>query len=153
MAPKRNVFPVDDSPGFIVHLLDTQMKSGLRRAFQSRGYNITPEQWGVLSRLWIKDGVHQSTLALDTSKDRHTITRILNLLEKKGLVERVPDPDDKRRINIYATSEGKALKTKLPPIVTHFLEKCFKGLDDKDLEEMNRIHRHILKNLNTTMAK
>jgi DNA-binding MarR family transcriptional regulator len=125
------------------------MNAGLRRAFQSRGYNITPEQWGVLSRLWVKEGVHQNTLARETSKDRHTITRILNLLEKKGLIQRVPDPEDKRRINIYTTDEGKALKGKLPPIVRGFLERCFKGLDKKDLEEMNRIHRHILRNLGT----
>ncbi|MBW1771833.1 MAG: MarR family transcriptional regulator [Deltaproteobacteria bacterium] len=150
MSIKFSVFPVDNSPGFIVHLLDTQMKAGLKRAFQSKGYNITPEQWGVLSRLWVKDGIHQNTVAKRTSKDRHTITRILNLLEKKGLIRRVPDPEDKRRVNIYLTPEGKGLKSKLSPIVINFLKKCFAGLDEKDLKEMERIHRRILKNLNSS---
>jgi hypothetical protein len=36
-------------------------------------------------------------LAERTGKDRHNITRILNLLEKKYLTRRVPDPDDRRR--------------------------------------------------------
>ena len=148
MAIKFSIFPVDNSPGFSVHLLDTQMKAGLRRAFQARGYNITPEQWGVLSRLWVKEGIHQNTLARETSKDRHTITRILNLLEKKGFVRRVPDHEDKRRVNIYLTAEGKALKSVLPPIVTHFLKKCFVGLNEKDVKEMVRIHRRILENMN-----
>ena len=85
MSIKFSVFPVDNSPGFIVHLLDTQMKAGLKRAFQSKGYNITPEQWGVLSRLWVKDGIHQNTVAKRTSKDRHTITRILNLLKVRKI--------------------------------------------------------------------
>jgi DNA-binding MarR family transcriptional regulator len=144
------IFPVEDSPGFIVHLLDTQMKTGLKRAFQSRGYNITPEQWGVLSRLWSNEGAHQSTLARDTIKDRHTMTRILNLLERKGLIKRVPDPADRRRNHIHLTPEGKALQQELPPIVVSFLEKCFQGLNEKDLKDMDRIHRHILKNLNAS---
>lgn len=153
MTTQISVIPVDDSPGFIVHLLDTQMRTGLGRAFQSRGFNITPEQWGLLNRLWIREGIHQNTLAKGTFKDRHTITRILNLLEKKGLIKRVPDSDDKRRINIYLTAEGKALKNKLPPIAVNYLKKCLKGLDEKDLKEMDRIHRHILNNLDTTTKK
>ncbi|MFC1875817.1 MarR family transcriptional regulator [Thermodesulfobacteriota bacterium] len=40
-------------------------------------------------------------------KDRHNITRILNLLEKNGFISRTPDGEDKRRLNVYLTKEGK----------------------------------------------
>lgn len=147
MGTRFNVFPLDDSPGFIIHLLDTQMKAALQRAFQSNGFDLTPEQWGLLNRLWETEGIHQSILAERTGKDRHNITRILNLLEKKGLTRRVPDPDDRRRYNIYLTDAGRELKKKLPPIVIDLLQKCFTGLTQKDLLDLERIHRHILKNL------
>jgi DNA-binding MarR family transcriptional regulator len=34
-------------------------------------FDITPEQWGVLSRLWQSEGIHESKLAARTAKDRH----------------------------------------------------------------------------------
>jgi DNA-binding MarR family transcriptional regulator len=147
MNTKFNVFPLEDSPGFIIHLLDTQMKSALQRAFQSKGFDLTPEQWGLLNRLWETEGIHQSILAERTGKDRHNITRILNLLEKKGLTRRVPDPDDHRCYKVYLTGAGRNLQKKLPPIVRNFLRKCFKGLTQKDLQDLERVHKHILKNL------
>ena len=147
MSTRFRVSPIDSSPGFIIHLLDTQMKAALQRAFQSKGFDLTPEQWGLLSRLWETEGIHQSILAEKTGKDRHNITRILNLLEKKGLTRRVPDPDDRRRYNIYLTEAGRALRKKLPPIVIDLLQKCFTGLTQKDLRDLERLHRHILKNL------
>ena len=103
MKIELNVFPLENSQGYIIHQLDVQMSLGLQHAFQAKGFNITPEQWGVLNRLWENEGMHQSALAQRTAKDRHNITRILNLLEKNGFIFRKPDREDKRRLNVYLT--------------------------------------------------
>jgi DNA-binding MarR family transcriptional regulator len=147
MKIELNVFPLDNSQGYIIHRLDMQMTLGLQHAFQAKGFNITPEQWGVLNRLWEKEGIHQSALAERAAKDRHNITRILNLMEKNGFIFRTPDGEDKRRLNVYLTEEGKALKQKLIPIVMGFLQKCFEGLTQEEVQDLRRIHEHILKNL------
>jgi DNA-binding MarR family transcriptional regulator len=147
MKIELNVFPLDNSQGYIIHRLDVQMSLGLQHAFQAKGFNITPEQWGVLNRLWEKEGIHQSALAERAAKDRHNITRILNLMEKNGFIFRTPDGEDKRRLNVYLTEEGKALKQKLIPIVMGFLQKCFEGLTQEEVQDLRRIHEHILKNL------
>ena len=147
MKIELNVFPLDNSQGYIIHRLDVQMSLGLQHAFQAKGFNITPEQWGVLNRLWENEGMHQSALAQRAAKDRHNITRILNLLEKNGFIFRTPDGEDKRRLNVYLTEEGKALKQKLIPIVIGFLQKCFEGLTQEEVQDLRRIHEHILKNL------
>ena len=141
-----NVFPLDNSQGYIIHRLDMQMSLGLKHAFQAKGFNITPEQWGVLNRLWENEGIHQSALAERASRDRHNITRILNLLEKNGFIHRIPDGEDKRRLNVYLTEEGKALKKKLIPIAIDYLQKCFQGLPQEEIGGLRRIHEHILKN-------
>ena len=125
-----------------------QMALGLQHAFQAKGFNITPEQWGVLNRLWENEGIHQSALAERASKDRHNITRILNLLGKNGFIHRIPDGEDKRRLNVYLTEEGKALKKKLIPIAIDYLKKCFNGLSQEEIGDLIRIHEHILKNFN-----
>ena len=147
MKIELNVFPLDNSQGYIIHRLDVQMSLGLQHAFQAKGFNITPEQWGVLNRLWENEGMHQSALAQRAAKDRHNITRILNLLEKNGFIFRTPDGEDKRRLNVYLTEEGKALKQKLIPIVIGFLKKCFEGLTPEEVQNLRRIHEHILNNL------
>jgi DNA-binding MarR family transcriptional regulator len=151
MDLELNVFPLDNSPGYTIHRLDTQMALGLQHAFQAKGLNITPEQWGVLNRLWENEGIHQSALAKRATKDRHNITRILNLLEKNGYVRRTPDIEDKRRLNVYLTEEGKTLQHKLIPIAIGFLQKCFEGLTQEEIQELRRIHNHILKNLVKTL--
>ena len=147
MKIELNVCPLDNSQGYIMHRLDVQMSLGLQHAFQAKGFNITPEQWGVLNRLWENEGMHQSALAQRAAKDRHNITRILNLLEKNGFIFRTPDGEDKRRLNVYLTEEGKALKQKLIPIVIGFLQKCFEGLTQEEVQDLRRMHEHILKNL------
>ncbi len=147
MEKEISVFPLDNSPGYIIHRLDMQMSLGLQHAFQANGFKITPEQWGVLNRLWENEGIHQSALAERVAKDRHNITRILNLLEKNGFISRTHDKEDKRRLNVYLTKEGKALKQKLVPIVIGYLKRCFKGLAHEEIQDLRRLHEHILKNL------
>lgn len=153
MQNEINVFPLDNSPGYLIHRLDMQMALDLQHAFQANDFAITPEQWGVLNRLWENEGVHQSVLAEKTGKDRPNITRILNLLEKNGIIHRAPDGEDKRRINVYLTREGKSLKQKLIPIAIDYLEKCFEGLTSKEIQDLRRIHEHILKNLSFIRRK
>jgi DNA-binding MarR family transcriptional regulator len=148
MKIKLSVFPLDNSPGYIIHRLDMQMALGLQHTFKAKGFDITPEQWGVLNRLWEGDGIHQSALAERAEKDRHNITRILKLLDKNGYTSRIPDGEDKRRLNVHLTKVGKALKHELIPIATDYLQKCFHGLSQEEVDVLRRIHRHILKNFN-----
>ncbi len=56
--------------------------------------DITPEQWTVLKRLGEEDGITQKELALVTDKDQATLTKILDLLERKKLVRRGKNKED-----------------------------------------------------------
>ena len=125
MKPGFSAFPLDSSPGFLIYKTAAMMKAELARASHSAGFAITPEQWTVLSRLWESEGESQTVLAERTSKDRHNITRILDLLKKNGLVSREPDPKDSRSRRIFLTDEGRALKEKLIPIVKRHLLRVF----------------------------
>jgi DNA-binding MarR family transcriptional regulator len=139
MEPRFSVFPREQSPGYLIYRAANQMKVGLWREFLAKGFSVTPEQWGVLSALWEADGMHQASLAKRTAKDRHNIARILHLLEKARLVRREKDPEDKRCLRVYLTGEGKALQSKLVPIVTDFLHAALAGLGDHELGQLRRI--------------
>jgi DNA-binding MarR family transcriptional regulator len=147
-----SVFPLDKSPGFLIYKTATMMKAELFRAFHAAGYAVTPEQWAVLNRLWESEGEHQTVLAERTSKDRHNITRILDVLEKKGFVRREPDPEDRRSRRVFLTDEGKALKSKLIPIVKKHLHRAFSGLGVEDVGQLKKIHEQIVKNLGSPVG-
>ena len=147
MTIKLNIFPIENSPGYIIHYLDLLLKFGLHKSFQAQGINITAEQWAILATLWEEEGIHQSLIAEKIGKDRHTITRMLNILEKNGFILRVPTEKDRRRLNVYLTDSGRDMQEKLVPIAQGFGKKAFAGLAQKELTELTRILKHMTGNL------
>jgi DNA-binding MarR family transcriptional regulator len=151
MKFNKETYKRDNSPGYIIHRLDSLLKLSLQRAFQSEGFDFTAEQWGVLLRLYESEGIHQSDLGARAGKDRHNITRILNRLEKNGYVQRVSDRHDMRRINVFLTKKSRDLEDKLTSIVIDLLEMVFAGLSKREVREMRRIHDHIIANVESLL--
>ena len=61
----------------------------------------------ILMHLWHKDGLTMSEIVEQVAKQPATITKMVNRMEKSGLVERRPDPDDGRVKRIYMTDMGR----------------------------------------------
>ena len=141
------LFPIDELLAFWVYRMQTQGGALLGRRFRAAGYDITPEQFGVLARLREQEGINQSQLGEKMLKDRHNLTRILNLLEKRGCVERRLDSTDKRIYRLYLTEGGRDLQEKLTPIVTGHLDQVLDGLTTDDRKSMRRILEHIVGNI------
>ena len=123
------------------------MRARLHQGFISQGLDITTDQWAVLNRLWEKEGIYQSQLADLTDKDRHSITRTLQIMERKELIIRRPDEHDSRRTLIFLSEKGWKLKEKLIPVVEQTLEDAFEGVTDQELIHVLEIHRKIQHNI------
>jgi DNA-binding MarR family transcriptional regulator len=147
MKIKHDVFPHEKSIGYLIHRLDMLLTSGLGRSFRTNGYNITPEQWGILCKLWEGDGIHQAELSKQVGKDEPSVTRILSPMARNGFITRQGVPEDKRLSKIYVTEEGKNIKKEAVPIVRAFLQGALNGLDQKDIEALRRILEQIANNL------
>jgi len=147
MKIRIKVFPLENSPGYLIYRSITMMKAELLRTFREKGFDVTPEQWSVLNKLWEFRGLNQMELAEKTSKDRHTMTRILTLMERKKLILRKADRRDNRCYKIYLTPKGKGLKNKLNPLVIRLLKKAFAGFRSSDMEGLKRMHEDIIRNL------
>jgi len=147
MKPPFSIHPREQTPGRMIFRTAILMKVGLTRAFQDNGFDVTLEQWGLLTSLRESDGIHQSALAERTGKDRHNVTRILNLMAKAGLVRRELHPEDKRCQRVFLTDKGIAVQAVMLPIVVDFFGKAFEGLSQEDLQELTRILVHITGNL------
>jgi DNA-binding MarR family transcriptional regulator len=140
-------FSLDNSYGYLINIAAQRLKYELHQAFQSKGYDVTPEQWAVLNRLWEQDGLSQVELAERTFKDKPGTTRILNLLEKKRIVVRRPDESDGRVLRVFLTKAGNDMKEKLIPCAEEVLAKSGKNLTKEELAQLKMILHQILDNL------
>lgn len=150
MSRLRQSFPLDQSTYYLIIRTSMHLKTALYRALHNSRLGITPEQWSVLCCLWEEDGLNHAEIAKRTGRDKFTITRIINLLEKKNLVHRAPDSRDRRRFNIHLTQPGSELKEPLTHTVEEFSQKAFAGLSEDDVEHLRRIQNKILHNLESS---
>jgi DNA-binding MarR family transcriptional regulator len=139
-------FTLDDSIGFIIECTEQCLKRELRKSFQAHGFDVTPYQWVVLYRLWEQEGLTQAEIAERTIKDKPTITRMVDVLEKKGLVVRRNDENDRRVYKIYLTEEGKMLEQELVPVVEAHIAKALQGIAPDKVESAKRLLLTICRN-------
>jgi len=143
-------FPLHQSTYYLIVRTSMHLKTALYRALHNSRLGITPEQWSVLCCLWENDGLNHAEIATCTGRDKFTITRIINLLEKKELVHRAPDSRDRRRSIIRLTQRGSELQEPLTETVEEFSKKAFAGLSEDDVEHLRRIQNTILHNLESS---
>lgn len=138
-------FKLDESVGYLVALCSSLLERELHRRFRS--FDVTPEQWAVLNRLWEEDGQTPKQLAEKTFKDQSNTTRILAKLEKKDLIIRKSHPKDQRSHFIFLTDQGKVLKSDLIPIAVETLEKAMVGIPIEKERELKILLKQIGQNL------
>lgn len=127
------------SPGFIMINTSWRIKDELRRAFLAEGYDVTPDQFAVLIRLWEGDGLIQTELSEKTLKAKSNLTRILDSMEKKGLVSRRINKDDRRSFSVYLTPKGKDIKNELVSTAITMNNKIFRNISSNDRKNLLRI--------------
>lgn len=138
---------IDKALGFVVNRTAYILYKRLAARFGKRHVEVTPAEWALLNRLWERDGQHPGELAESTIRDRTTTTRILDSMEKKGLIVRKLDRQDRRLMLVSMTSKGRKLETVLPPIAQEVLQEATAGISQRDLEVTFRTLRRIQDNL------
>lgn len=115
--------------------------------FKQGNLNINPEQWTVLLSLWEKDGVTQQELCNETSKDKPSMTRLINNMEKMHLVVRIASKTDKRYNMIYLTKNGRELEEITRFIANRTLKEALNGLSTDELRISQNVLRKIFSNI------
>jgi MarR family transcriptional regulator, organic hydroperoxide resistance regulator len=117
------------------------------RVFNEKGFDLTPEQWMVLVRLWEKDARSQGELCEATTRDAPTMSRIIDSMVKRDLVRRALDEDDARSRIIVLTDRGRGASKVLVPVVRALVARIEHGIPTKDLEITRRTLRRMAENL------
>jgi DNA-binding MarR family transcriptional regulator len=132
---------------FLLDRTARKVKQYAQHQFKTGDFDVTVDQWLVLKNLSENELLSQTELANLVFKDHPTLTRIIDLLCKKGYVERIPHPQDRRSFQLHLTQSGIAKVTELRPKILEIREKAWENLTETDFEEFKRILDTIYQNL------
>lgn len=112
-----------------------------------RAYDISSGQWSVLRVLWEKEGLSQVELAERMRVEKASLTGVLDVMEKRALIVRTRNADDRRKINIHLTASARALKNKLLPFGDKINKKATRGMSAVEIETLQRMLTQVIANL------
>jgi DNA-binding MarR family transcriptional regulator len=118
-----------------------------QQQFKELGFDMTVDQWLVMKLTDENEALSQRELAALMYKDMPTVTRIVDILCTKGLVEREESPADRRVSILKLTEEGREKVTNSRKQVRSIRLKAWEGLNERDFDEFNRILNKIYENL------
>lgn len=157
---EASVLPVVDMSGAEDSRADTSASAGLdediahliRRAHQRASaifmsvlaaHNLTPAQYFALSRLREKGEVSQNLLGRMAAMDPATIQGVVKRLGERGLVSRVPDRTDRRRMLLHLTEDGIATIDGLRAGIETTTGKILAPLSRQEQEQLRGLLKRI----------
>lgn len=124
---------------FHIERMMKAVKEHTLKEFREHKFPVTKDQWVILKRVADEDGSNQKEIANSTFKDPAALTRILDILTKKGFVRRQASSEDRRTFEIFLTVDGKRLVNKMTPVVQQIREKALQGVSVKEEGMMRNI--------------
>ena len=127
--------------------ISSTINKALLRAFAQEGLSITTEQWSVLTCLWKEDRVTQGELCELTRKDKPSMTRLIDNMQRNKIVVRVPYPTDRRVNLIHLTQYGADLREQVNRIVQGIVDKALTNVSDEEGSTARNLLNKISNNL------
>jgi DNA-binding MarR family transcriptional regulator len=143
----NNQFKKGELYSFITGKASTALARRLQKNFKNAGLEITIEQWSVLYHLWKEDNLSQQELCIRTFRDKPSITRLVDNLEKLKLVKRVPSKQDRRINLIRLTEAAKELEISTMEMATQTLNEALEGVTITEIETAKRVLQQVYDNL------
>ena len=143
----NNQFKKGELYSFITGKASTAMARRLQKNFKQSGIEITIEQWSVLYHLWKFDELSKKELCSATFRDKPSITRLVDNLEKLKLVKRVPSKEDRRINLIYLTDPAKKLQEQTVDMANQTLNEALGGVTPDEIEVCKSVLQKVYDNL------
>ena len=143
----NNQFKKGELYSFITGKASTAIARRLQKNFKQANVDITIEQWSVLYHLWKQDGLSQQQLCESTFRDKPSITRLVDNLEKLQLVKRVACKDDRRINKIYLTKEAVELQERTMNLANQTLNEALEGVTNGQIEIAKEVLQMVYDNL------
>lgn len=115
-------------------------------------YNLTLEQLQVLKQLDSGQGIAHSQISSVTDKSPANTTRILDRLEKKQWISRLPNPDDRRSSLVILTKSGDELLNKVTAGAESFRAELLQGISSENQHIAVEVLQAIMCNIEKKMS-
>ncbi len=120
---------------------------------RARQFGISRAQWTVLGRLDRSEGLKQSELAELLDLQPISLTRLLDRLAKNGLIERRPDPNDRRANRLYLTPAARPLLEQLALLGEDVMQIVLQDIDEVAHEQLLRDLTMMKSNLRAAISR
>jgi len=143
----NNQFKPSELNSFMTGKATTAIARRLQRNFKLSGLDITVEQWSVLYYLWKQDGMSQQDLCNATFRDKPSITRLVDNLEKQKLVKRMPSKKDRRINEVFLTEKGRFMETLSMKVANQTMNEALAGVAEKQVNVAKEVLQKVYDNL------
>jgi DNA-binding MarR family transcriptional regulator len=130
--------------GYRVKVLSMLLSRSLQQSLER--YDLTSFHWLVLNCLWREDGLPVSTIGEKLQQVGGTMTGVLDRMERRGLIVRERDLEDRRVWRIWLTQKAKELGKTLPPIIRQSRSKLYQGIDAADFDIFMSVLEQLIEN-------
>jgi DNA-binding MarR family transcriptional regulator len=134
-----------DNVGFLLAKAAQRWNEALGEAFRTRGVrDVRPAYGSILLPLWEEDDLRMGDLASRARLSKQTMTTMVRLMERDGLVRREPDPGDARAIRVSLTERARALQPVADGVVAELVGRVEAALSPRRARELQRGLRAVL---------
>ncbi len=144
---QNNQFKKGELYSFVTGKASTAIARRLQKKFNKAELNLTIEQWSVLYHLWKEDGQSQQELCRATFRDKPSITRLVDNLEKLQLVKRVASTNDRRINRIFLTKLAQKLQEETMSLAEDTLNDALKGVAPDKIDVCKEVLQIVYNNL------
>lgn len=143
----NNQFKRGELYGVINGMASVAVARSLQKKFRQAGLEVTIEQWSVLCHLWKEDCLSQQELCNRSFRDKPSITRLIDNLEKQKLVKRAGSKQD-RRVNIVClTDAGRNLQDITLEMANTTMNEALNGVNLTEIETVKKVLYKVYENL------
>ena len=143
----NNQFKRGELYSVINGMATTAVARRLQKNYRQAGLEITIEQWSVLYHLWKEDGLSQQELGIRTFRDKASITRLIDNLERLSLVTRVASKEDRRINLVYLTDAAKPLQQLTYELANQTMNEALLNINKEEIEVVKNVLQRVYDNL------
>ena len=137
--------PLDSYLPYLLNRAGARIATAFGEEVRPLGASL--QMWRVLAALREKDGRRMGELSATTSIEVSTLTRLVDNMEKSGLVERRRDAGDARAVALHVTGAGKRLTKRILPVAERYEAVALKGFTSAEAEVLKQALRRLYDNM------
>jgi DNA-binding MarR family transcriptional regulator len=119
-----------------------------QKKLREHGFKITIDQWLIIKCILENPTITQHELSELVFKDNASVTRIIDLLIKAGYLEKETHPEDRRKLVLHVSKSGQEIIKNVQKIVLQNRSKALNGINQNELEIVDKALRKIITNCN-----